>query len=356
MLIKRSEFNPLITPAMVKPSKAGFKVDGTFNAGVIDYNGETVMLLRVAESVITSDNNEIRIPFLTEVAGACEMTIKSFRRDDETYDFSDPRMIALKANPKKGYLTSLSHIRLARSQDGVNFVVEDEAFIFPDNRYELFGCEDPRVTQIEGVYYINYSSVSGLGITTSLARTSNFRDVEKLGLIFAPDNRDVCLFPEKIQGYYWALHRPAPMHLGTPEIWISKSPDLLHWGDHTVLAECSDSEWDKLKIGGGAPMLKTSKGWLQIYHGVDETQRYCMGAFLTDIDDPTKVIARMNGPLVEPWAPYETDGFFGNVVFSCGALIKNEVLHIYYGAADEVMALATISLDALWGHLFPKGL
>ncbi|PCI60812.1 MAG: glycosidase [Gammaproteobacteria bacterium] len=351
MFVKRLATNPIITPSMVKPSMEGFKVDCTFNAGVIDFNGETVMLLRVAESMPSSSENTINIPVLVKDSGTWQVQIKIFEKDDPRYNFSDPREISLKADPKQVYLTSLSHIRIARSVDGEKFVVDDHAYIFPDNRYELYGCEDPRITLIDGYYYVNYSSVSDLGITTSLARTLDFKQIEKMGIIFAPDNRDICFFPEKINGYYWALHRPAPLHFGTPEIWLARSPDMLHWGGHRRLAGCSDDDWDQMKIGGGAPMLKTGKGWLQIYHGVDETQRYCLGALLIDINDPTKVIARMSQPLIEPKETYEVEGFFGNVVFCCGAIIKEDVLNIYYGAADEVMALATIELDELWREL-----
>ncbi|PCJ39343.1 MAG: glycosidase [Alphaproteobacteria bacterium] len=351
MFVKRSKFNPIITPDMVKPSRKDFKVDGTFNAGVIDYNGETIMLLRVAESMPSAIENEVKVPVLVERNGVWEITVKAFQRDNPEYDFSDPRSIVSREDPNQVYLTSLSHIRLARSTNGVDFTVEDDAFIFPDNRYEIYGCEDPRVTQIEGVFYINYSSISDLGISTSLAQTTDFCQVEKLGVIFAPDNRDICFFPEKIDGYYWLLHRPAPLHLGKPEIWLAKSPDLIHWGDHRISVECSDNDWDQMKIGGGAPLLRTDKGWLQIYHGVDNTQRYCLGALLLDINDPTKVIARMRNPIMEPREKYETEGFFGNVVFCCGAIIRDDELYIYYGAADEVMALATIGLSEIWDHL-----
>lgn len=351
MQVKRSELNPIITPDMVKPSQEGLQVVGTFNAGVVDYNGETVMLLRVAESKTNSAGSVIKVPVLIEENGSWEVIIKYFQRDDPDYDFSDTRNIISRIDPTQIYLTSLSHIRIARSVNGVDFVVDDNVFIFPDNRYEIFGCEDPRVTLIDGIYNINYSSVSDLGISTSLAQTTDFQQVVKRGVIFAPDNRDVCFFPEKINGFYWALHRPAPLHFGKPEIWIAKSPDLIHWGDHKILAECSDKDWDQMKIGGGAPLLKTDKGWLQIYHGVDKTQRYCLGALLLEIKDPTKVIARMRNPIMEPREVYETDGFFGNVVFCCGAVIRGDELNIYYGAADKVMALATISLDALWRHM-----
>lgn len=348
MHVTRSEKNPLVTPASIKPSRPDFKVEGTFNAAVTDCEGGTVMLLRVAESVRCDNPNEVRVPVMEQRGEECVLTIKSFFRDDPAYDFADPRAVVLKADRSQLFLTSLSHIRVARSENGVDFTVEDLPFIRSDNRYELFGCEDPRVVQIDGAFHINYSAISDLGICTALARTQDFKTAEKLGLIFAPDNRDVCLFPEKIGGLYWALHRPAPAHFGSPGIWIGSSPDLIHWGNHKSVLDASVSGWDQRKVGGGAPMLKTEKGWLQIYHGVDQEQRYCLGALLLDLDDPTRTVARLAQPLMEPVAPYERDGFFGKVVFTCGATLRGEQLNIYYGAADEVMGLATIPLSTLW--------
>ena len=347
----RSPRNPIITPGSIKPSRPDFKVEGTFNAGVIDRDGETLMLLRVAESVKSDQLGEVRVPVMEMQDGRCVLTIKSFLKTDPSYDFSDPRTVVFQADRSKLFLTSLSHIRLARSRNGVDFEVDDQPFIYPSHRYELFGCEDPRVVQIDGACYINYSSVSDLGICTSLVRTQDFVTTENLGVIFAPDNRDVCLFPEKIGNHYWALHRPAPAHFGSPGIWIATSPDLIHWGDHHSLLESSASGWDQRKVGGGAPMLKTAKGWLQIYHGVDATQRYCLGALLLDLADPRHILARLSEPLMEPITDYEKTGFFGNVVFTCGATIRDDVLHVYYGAADEVMAVATLPLSQLWTRL-----
>lgn len=353
MDIQRFEGNPVISPDMVKPSQEDYRVEGTFNAGVIEHDGEIIVLLRVAECIINNNPEEIHVPILEldNKTNTRSINTQVFNLSDPLYDFSDPREIKLKENPQKVFLTSMSHIRVARSMNGKDFEVAEKPFIFPENRYEAYGCEDPRITQIGNEYYINYSSVSSLGISTSLARTSDFNDAEKLGIIFSPDNRDVCFFPEKINGHYWALHRPAPLHFGTPEIWIAKSPDLIHWGDHQHLLACSSDAWDQMKIGGGAPMIKTNKGWLQIYHGVDQSQRYCLGAFLVDLQDPTHVIARLQRPLIEPKAQHEVEGFFGNVVFSCGAIIKGETLHIYYGAADQYLSLATVTLDELWQHL-----
>lgn len=347
-MLQRSPSNPLITPAMVKPSHAGFKVDGTFNAGVVRHGDEVLLLVRVAESAISEDPARLRVPTLEPDGDGWQLQLKTFERSDSNFDFSDPREIKLVRDRRHTFLTSMSHLRLARSSNGTDFRVDDEPFLFPATRYERFGCEDARITQIEGRYYINYTAVSDLGITTALAVTDDFSSAERLGVIFAPDNRDVCLFPRKIAGRYWALHRPAPLHFGAPVIWSATSPNLIHWGDHRMVADCTDNSWESNKIGGGAQMIETAKGWLQIYHGVDDRQRYALGALMLDLEDPTKIVGRLKAPLAEPSEAYEVEGFFGNVVFTCGAFVADDRLHLYYGAADEVMALGTVELAQLW--------
>ena len=343
--------NPIISPQDIQPSRQGFKVECAFNAGITKMGDETIMLVRIAESVIPEHSNTVVVPLLMEEEGQWHLTTRIFECQDPEWDFTDSRMIVNKADPARVFLTSLSHLRVARSRDGYRFTVEQTPFLFPQNGYEAFGCEDPRITVIDGNFYINYSAVSAKGICTALAVTRDFRSVERLGNIFCPDNRDVCLFPEKVNGKYMALHRPAPKHFGKPEIWLAASENLLHWGEHEHLLGTSTDPWDALKLGGGAQMLKTDKGWLQIYHGVDATQRYALGALLLDLNDPSRIIAKSPVPLLEPQMPYELYGFFGNVVFTCGALIENETLRVYYGAADESMCLAEMPLANLWQHL-----
>ncbi|WP_218017989.1 glycoside hydrolase family 130 protein [Sphingomonas azotifigens] len=350
-MLKRWPGNPIVTPGDVRPSREGWKVDGAFNAGVVQCGEETILLLRIAESVAGTDPSEVQVPVLEEHGGMWTCAVRGFRADDPAYDFSDPRMVRLRADPRRVYLTSLSHLRIARSRNGTDFVVDDAPFLFPATREERFGCEDPRLTAIEGRIYINYTAVSDLGITTALAVTDDFTAVERLGILFAPDNRDVCLFPRRVGGRYWCLHRPAPLHLGTPEIWIAQSPDLLHWGGHAHLAGRVGDGWESAKIGGGAQMLETDRGWLQIYHGVDAEQRYSLGALLLDLDDPRIVRARLVTPLGTPEHEYERSGFFNNVLFSCGALIRDETLWVYYGAADQTMALGTVALADLWAAM-----
>ena len=351
--MKRCIANPLVTPEDIMPSRADFEVVCAFNAGVAKYKDEILLLMRVAERPKCENSNIVKSPHLIEKDSRYELIVETFDKikDAEKYDFSDPRKFFLNSDREIAFLTSISHLRLARSKDGVNFTVDEKPFIKPETKYEAFGTEDARITKIEGRYYINYTAVSSKGISTALAVTDDFESVERLGIAFEPDNRDVCFFPEKINGKYMALTRPAPKQFGKAEIWLAESPTLMHWGNHKHLIGVSGNEWDSLKLGGGAQMVKTNKGWLQIYHGVDKTNRYSLGALLLDINDPEKIIARSEKPILTPEADYELNGFFKNVCFTCGVIFDDNILKIYYGGADRVMALAEMSLDELWGEL-----
>ena len=245
------------------------------------------------------------------------------------------------------YLTSISHLRLARSRDGIHFTVDEKPFIKPDRELEGFGTEDARITKIGDSYYINYTAVSCNGITTALAVTKDFQSVEKRGLIFVTENRDVTIFPEKIQGKYYALTRPVPRQIGTAQMWVSASPDLIYWGEHELL-KLPRYQWDDARNGGGAVPIRTEQGWLILYHGADKaSNRYCMGAALLDLENPDKVIAVSRKPILEPEESYERKGFYPNVVFSCGAVLRDGVVWMYYGAADRVMALARAPLERI---------
>ncbi|MFC0236560.1 BtaManbiosPhlase [Fictibacillus phosphorivorans] len=346
MNVYRYEENPLVTPRDVKPHRDDFEVIGAFNAGIAQYEGEVIMLLRVAERPISDDPNIVKAPVYNHETEKLE--IHSLSLDDERFDYSDPRVICEKKNGKSfSYLTSLSYIRLARSKDGRNFTIDDEPFIYPSNEQETFGIEDPRVTQIGDTYYIYYSAVSAAGVGEALVSTKNFQQVEHHGMIFCPENKDVLIFPEKINGLYYALHRPVPKSTGSPEIWIAESTNLLHWGNHKHLIGLREDMWDNGRIGGGAVPIKTEHGWLELYHGASKEDRYCMGAVLLDLENPSKVIARSETPILEPEADYEVDGFFGNVVFSCGVLVEGDVVKMYYGVADTSMACAELSLQEI---------
>lgn len=180
-----------------------------------------------------------------------------------------------------------------------------------------------------------------------MVSTKDFRSFAHHGMIFGPDNKDVLIFPEKVNGKYYALHRPTVRSAGKPEIWIAESDNLLYWGNHKHLAGLREGMWDSGRIGGGAVPFRTEKGWLALYHGATREHRYCMGALLLGLDDPSRVIARSPRPILEPEADYETNGFFGGVVFSCGALVDGDTVRMYYGAADTSMACAELSLRGI---------
>lgn len=349
--VKRCLQNPLLTPGQVKPSREDFKVEGVFNCGVARYGEEIILLCRVAESVVGAGEKEVKVPVVKEVDGEDRIEIVTIKKEEHPeLDFSDSRTIhkMTKTGKKTVYLTSLSHLRIARSKDGVHFTIDEKPFVFPAAGEESWGMEDPRITQIGDVYYINYTSVTENGAATSLISTVDFCNYERHGVIFAPENKDVTIFPEKINGLYVAFNRPVPCGIGNPEMWLAKSPDLIHWGEQVHFCGISDTDgWDNGRIGGGAVPIKTDKGWIKIYHAADKNDRYCLGAFLLDAEDPSKVLAKTKEPILQPEAEYEKNGFFGNVVFTCGSLVENDVIIIYYGAADDKICRADIKLSQL---------
>jgi predicted GH43/DUF377 family glycosyl hydrolase len=221
--------------------------------------------------------------------------------------------------------------------------------VAPANRFEEYGCEDPRATLIDGVWHITYVSVGRIGITTSRLTTTDFRSFDRHGVMFLPDHKDVVLFPGRPGGRYAALTRPMPGSFGRVlGIWIAFSDDLVHWGDHRPVALPRPGMWDSLRTGASAVPFRVAQGWLEIYHGVNRDTRYAMGGLLLDADDPSRVIARSPEPILAPTAPYERVGLFNDTVFSCGHVALDpagETIRLYYGAADSCMAAADLHVN-----------
>lgn len=342
--MKRSTHNPLITPAMVQPSREGYRVKGAFNPGATFYDDEILLLLRVAEDCIPKEGFT-SVPYydFKEGKGRAQILVKSL--DDPDVKLKDTRGVVYKG---QDYLSTASHIRIARSRDGIKFTVDKDPFIYPCDESESFGVEDCRVTKIGDTYYLTYTAVSQDGWATALATTKDFRTIDRKGLIFAPPNKDICIFPEKIKGKYCALHRPHNQGFGKPSIWYAESEDLIHWGNNKCLIRPRDNEWENVKIGGGAAPIKTDQGWLEIYHGKGLGDKYSLFLLLLDLDEPWKVIKRSETPIISPEKDYETKGFFPNVVFSNGQVLKESGdLLVYYGACDETSCLFETSIDDL---------
>jgi predicted GH43/DUF377 family glycosyl hydrolase len=251
-------------------------------------------------------------------------------------------------------LSGISCLWLARSPDGIRFTADVAPALLstqdePYGAVESYSIEDPRITPIGDRYYITYVGYSEYDPVTVLACTQDFRNIHRVGVITLPENKDVVLFPEKINGRYARLERPLTQSSHRGDIWLSFSPDLLHWGDPRPVMTPRPRKWDNAKIGAGAPPIKTARGWLLIYHGVRSTAAgslYRLGAAVLDLEQPWRVLGRASSAILSPLAPEDFHGNVGNVVFTCGALVEpDQTLKVYYGAADQVMCLATAALD-----------
>jgi len=349
--VRRFADNPILVPSQLPPSRPDFEVVGVFNPGAIRVGDETILLLRVAEAPLEVAATHVASPIYDPDSKRVEL--RTWSRDTPGLKLDDSRLVVV---GRDTFLTSISHFRRARSKDGLHFEVENTPVFSAQHALEAFGVEDPRITQIGDTFWVNYTAVSSAGIATGLASSRDLRQFERHGIIFSPPNRDVTIFPEQINGRYWALHRPMPEDIGRPAIWLASSPDLLAWGDHRLIASARSGMWDDLKVGGGAvPFRVQFRGrpaWLAVYHGVTASPlTYSLGALLLDGEDPSRVLGRSREPILFPEAPYELKGFFANVAFTCGLVAEGDLVRIYYGASDGVTCVADLSLEAILAGL-----
>lgn len=337
-MVIRHPSNPLLQPRDLRPSRPDFEIVCLLNPGVFRSEGKVWLIVRVAERPVKTDG-KLRIAFLDQ--GHVE--VLEIDEDDPKLDCSDPREIRYEG---RTYLSTLSHLRLLCSEDGVHFSETDRPVLRGEDANESFGIEDCRVaTMKDGRFILTYTAVSADGYGVGLRVTRDWKTFKHLGMILSPSNKDCALFEETINGQYVCLHRPSGVIVGGHFMWIGWSPDLKHWGNHTCIARTRPGYWDSARIGAGCAPIKTEKGWLSIYHGADKSHRYCLGAILLDLHDPTKVLARSDSPLMEPDAIYEQQGFFGNVVFTNGHIMDGDLITMYYGASDTVICQATLKVS-----------
>ncbi|MFW6189730.1 MAG: glycosidase [Planctomycetota bacterium] len=297
-LFKRSELNPLLTA-----DDWPYPVNSVFNAGAVRlHDGKTLLLARAED------------------------------------------------------MRGISHLSAARSGNGVtNWQIDPEPTFLPDPvnwPEEIWGIEDPRITWIpeREEYAIVYTSYSRGGPGVALAFTEDFRHFDRMGMVLSPDDKDAALFPRRFDDRWAVIHRPVSMDRPW-HIWLSMSPDLRHWGEARILVQARRGAWwDARKIGLSTPPLETDQGWLIFYHGVRETAHgslYRLGAALLDKDEPRRVLLRSGEWMFGPEAPYERVGDVADVVFPCGLTLgeDGETLHLYYGAADTSICLATSTLS-----------
>lgn len=283
---------------------------------------------------------------------------------------------------------------LATSKDGIHFERVCDKPVFYSHPNEMDGgcVEDPRLAKIGDLYYLTYAArayapgqywleVWEEGVTkppmyldetdiygdelptmaknnitiSCLAVTKDFKNYKKLGRITeaSVDNRDVVLFPEKINGKYVIISRPKfkdVPNLTMPSIWISFTDDLLEYAKPELLMT-GETDWEVQRIGAGTTPIKTEYGWLMIYHGVDQKGIYRNGAVLLDLNDPRKILSRTKDFIMEPDQPFEFEGFYEGCVFPTSAVAKDNTLYVYYGCADKYIGLATCKLDEFLDYL-----
>jgi predicted GH43/DUF377 family glycosyl hydrolase len=346
-LAQRFEQNPILKPRDVRPSVEGMEVTCLLNPGVFRYQGKTWLLVRVAERPAQVEGRT-SFPILSPDG---RLEVLEFDSADPRLDLNDPRVISFDG---KDYLTTLSHLRPLSSEDGFTFSEPEGSLpLMGSGELETYGIEDCRVTEIDKTYYLTYTQVSSNGVGVGLRTTRDWKDFVHAGMIFTPHNKDCAIFEEQIGGMYYALHRPSSPELGGNYIWLAESRDLMHWGNHRCLAHSREGYWDSARVGAGATPIRTEEGWLEIYHGATKENRYCLGALLLDLNEPWRVLARSEVPIMEPLAPYEKEGFFGQVIFTNGHLVDGDRVTIYYGAADSVICGAHFSLSNILASLAP---
>ena len=274
----------------------------------------------------------------------------------------------ISGSPEEEKFKFNTNIGIADSEDGIHWTVRNNTLTFNLDREanDIVRFYDPRITVIDDELYFCFAVDTRHGVRGGIGKiVGDFESVDVLSMS-VPDNRNMVLFPEKINGLYWRLERPFPVYSRGGkdrfDTWISTSPDLRYWGDSKLLQAVEEVPFSNDKIGPGAPPVKTKDGWLVLTHSVerDDTigkngwekkwlKRYYIGIMLLDLEDPTKVLAASKTPLMVPTAPYETDGGFRNdVLFPGGAILEEDhTLKIYYGAADAVECLATAKVEDL---------
>lgn len=293
-----------------------------FNAGVCKYQGKYVMVYR------------------------CDDVVEEFTRED--------------GHPGYKFKT---WIGIAYSDDGIKWKAQEKP-CFALSSEEITRAYDPRLTVIDGKVVMCFAVDTKHGVRGGIAVTEDFENFE-IKTMTVPDNRNMVLFPEKINGMYVRLERPFPVYSRGKDrfdLWASQSPDLRYWGDHTLVLAVEDVPFANDKIGPAAPPIKTKAGWLTTFHAVDRDdsrgkngweptwkKRYTGGIMLLDLEDPTKVVGIYNRPLINPETDYESnEGFRQDVIFPGGMVLEDSgEVKIYYGAADTVEALATAHVDDL---------
>lgn len=352
-MIPRIRTDCVCTPSDFAPTHADFEIVGAFNPGAIDHAGEVILLVRIAERPRAQRPGQIALPRWEHGA----LTVDWVPQAD--WQPLDPRVYC---NRHTGLvrLSFTSHLRVVHLDAAGRRIARLGARFDPQGDFESYGVEDPRIVRLGDACWITYVAAGPHGVATALASTTDFHSFRRHGVIFPRENKDVALFPEQIDGHFVALHRPTGGTAFTqPEIWLARSPDLLHWGRHTVLVGGREP-WQLNRVGAGAPPLRVADGWLEIYHGVSppraagEVGLYSAAAMLLDAKQPERILARGREPLWTPQSKFERVGYVPDVVFPTGLIQRGDLLQVYYGAADTSAGCIELRLSDVLNAAVPR--
>ncbi|MAF36538.1 hypothetical protein CL622_05480 [archaeon] len=346
----------LLTSKLFSPSFDKWVVVGAFNPAAVRLPNKKIMLyVRVAESF--PKGKVMSCPVISSPEHF--ITINENIPVDKIREVSHG---VLHLHSGECRLTSMSHFRpVILNKDGmsVDEVIDKPAFTGTAKEGH-YGVEDPRIVKIGNLYYMTYVTISTHdGVCANLAVSKDLKKWKREGIIFSEQNKDVVLFPNKIKGKFVALHRPEGFfEFSKPSIWISYSPDIIYWGKERSIIQPRKRTWECDRVGAGAPPIKTSKGWLEIYHGVKtkgDRRVYSAGAVLFDLKNPEKIIARSppNQPLLKPNRKWEKNGFVNDVIFPTGAVLdlnKKDLL-IYSGGSDSVTSVTKVALKDVFKQM-----
>ncbi len=372
----------LITPRDISPSSECLEVLGTLNPAAARLpNGDIVLYVRVIERVKGGDRTECYVS--PRLIGKEGYKIKIDRFNKKDIESSSGIDIVFKDGTKR--LKFISHFRrvfLDKTGFKIKSIDKSPSFYGLSWDGEL-GVEDPRITKIGDLYVMTYVSLSREGnISTSYSISNDCLSWYRRGIIFGEQDKDVVLFPERINNKYVAFDRPeGNFQFTPPHIWIAYSDNLEFWGDSKAIVFSKKSDWDYTRVGAGPPPIKTKEGWLLIYHVASDSEKlkrqpsfvcnvnqlfkikkseknpvsiYCVGAALFDLKNPKKIISKTRFPLIVPSKKYE-EGTFENkrVLFPTGMVLdknKKDVL-IFSGGGDTVVSVKKISIEEILDFL-----
>jgi len=360
----KTDRKKVLGPEQLQPSAPGLCVAGVLNAGFFTVGNRSFLVARVDEVVDPGIAKRVK-----EQYGAEDVV--------PFFDYKESALLAVPVNhpanynpdsdvllvspgypsplDRQIYFAYLSHLRLIEIDSAIASL-DGTIVLAPSNKHDCYGCEDARSVVIEDTVTIAYNALGICGSSIHRAQLRADFSVAAREMIFAPDQKHGCLFPQRIDGQLMIVTRPlVRTYVGAAGIWIYSSDEGSRWKVlGPLVLPRHDSVWDNVRVGPGPSPLLTEAGWLLLYYGVDHEKSYHVGAVLLDSKDPMQVIARTSNPILSPEFDWELNGRRADTVFPSGAKLDgNDRVTLYYGAADTCVGVATFSLGELLSRMNP---